>query len=370
MMWIHEYENWTAFTWDTEAIGQKLAKVRYLQGRLLGRMEGLGFDLRCEASLDTLTNDIVKSSAIEGEQLNRADVRSSLARHLGIEIAGMVPPKRDVEGIVEIMLDATQHYQQALTAERLCNWHCALFPTGRSGMYSITVGAWRSDVMQVVSGAIGRQKVHFEAPVADRLAAEMTAFLDAFNHISSLDPVLKAGIAHLWFITIHPFDDGNGRIARAITDMALAQADGSQERFYSMSMQIEAEHEDYYKQLEYQQRGSPDITQWLAWFLACLERAIHKADETLQLILYKAQLWDRINVQPVNERQTYIINRMLNDFKGHMNTSKYAKLTKCSNDTALRDINKLTKRGIFIQNQSGGRSTSYRLAVLEEIGGI
>ena len=369
-MWIHEYDNWTTFTWDSEAIGQKLAAVRHKQGRLLGRMEGLGFDIRQEASLDTLTNDVVTSSAIEGETLSRSDVRSSLAQHLGIERAGIKPPKRDIDGIVEIMLDATQNYTLSLTEERLFAWHSALFPTGRSGMHKITVGAWRTDAsgsMQVVSGAIGRQKVHFEAPSAKRLNVEMQAFLQAFNAPQAGDPVLKAGIAHLWFVTIHPFEDGNGRIARAIADMALTQADNTTERFYSMSMQIEAERKQYYEQLERQQRSSPNITEWLLWFLECLERAIHKAEETLQLVMYKANLWDQINKKLINERQQLIINRMLHQFQGHMNTSKYAKLAKCSNDTALRDIKKLVQRGILIQNTSGGRSTSYRLAAAEEV---
>jgi len=364
-MWIHEHKDWADFTWNADALASKLADIRHRQGRLLGRMEGLGFDLRREASLATLTNDIVKSSAIEGEILNAEEVRSSIARRLGIDIAGLIPASRDVEGIVEMMLDATQNFSKALTKDRLFGWHAALFPTGRSGMHRITVGGWRTPdagSMQVVSGPMGREKVHFEAPGADRLENEMAVFLAWFDQKSEIDPVIKAGIAHLWFVTIHPFEDGNGRIARAIGDMALARADGLPDRFYSLSSQIEGERKSYYDQLENQQRGTLDITDWLAWFLDCLGRAISNAETTLGRVLFKAQLWEKINQNPVNERQRLIINRMLeSDFKGHMNTSKYAKLAKCSNDTALRDIQELKARGVLIQNEGGGRSTSYRL---------
>ncbi len=364
-MWIHEHQNWQDFTWDAEALEAKLAGLRHRQGRLLGRMEGLGFELQCEASLSTLTNDVVKSSAIEGENLNPKEVRSSIARRLGFNIAGLIPANRDVEGIVEMMLDATQQFSKPLTKDRLFDWHATLFPTGRSGMHRITVGAWRTidaGPMQVVSGPIGKETVHFEAPGADRLDKEMQAFLAWFSNGDTIDPVIKAGIAHLWFVTIHPFDDGNGRIARAIGDMALARADGTQDRFYSLSSQIEAERKHYYNQLEKQQRATPDITNWLSWFLDCLGRAITNAETTLGKVLFKAKLWDSINQKPVNERQRRIINRMLEDgFEGFMNTSKYAKLAKCSNDTALRDIQELKERKIFIQNPGGGRSTSYRL---------
>ena len=371
-MWIHEYQNWPNFTWNVEALVSKLADIRHRQGYLLGQMEGLGFELKQEASLNTLTNDVVKSSAIEGENLNPEEVRSSIARRLGIERAGLIPVSRGVEGIVEIMLDATQQFSKPLTKERLFDWHAALFPTGRSGMYPITVGYWRgidSGPMQVVSGPIGREKVHFEAPNADRLENEMQAFLTWFEHGSAVDPVLKAGIAHLWFVTIHPFEDGNGRIARAIGDMALARADGVPDRFYSLSTQIESERKNYYLNLEKQQKSSLEITGWLTWFLDCLGRAISSAEVTLGKVLFKAQLWSRINQKPVNERQRLIINRMLeDDFKGYMNTSKYAKLAKCSNDTALRDILDLKDRNLFIQNPGGGRSTSYRLLGFEEAG--
>lgn len=364
-MWIHEHQNWPNFTWNAEVLTSKLADIRHRQGRLLGRMEGLGFDLKREACLITLTNDVVKSSAIEGETINPDEVRSSIARRLGIDIAGLIPASRDVEGIVEMMMDATQGFSKPLTKERLHDWHAALFPTRRSGMHRITVGDWRTidaGPMQVVSGPVGQEKVHFEAPSADRLKKEMERFLKWFEKKSDVDPVLISGIAHLWFVTIHPFEDGNGRIARAIADMALARADRIPDRFYSLSTQIESERKNYYDQLEKQQRSSLDITSWLEWFLDCLGRAVSSAEKTLNKVLFRAQLWNKINQNPVNDRQRIIINRMLEDnFKGHMNTSKYAKLAKCSNDTALRDIQDLKARDIFIQNPGGGRSTSYRL---------
>ena len=364
-MWIHEDHNWPDFTWDAGKLASKLAEVRHCQGRLLGRMEGLGFALKREANLITLTNDVVKSSAIEGENLNPQEVRSSIARHLGIDVAGLAPASRDVEGIVDMMLDATQQFPKPLTKERLFDWHATLFPAGWSGMRRITTGDWRTAAagpMQVVSGPVGRERVHFEAPNADQLEHEMRGFLEWFEDKSNVDPVLRAGIAHLWFVTIHPFEDGNGRIARAIADMALARSDGTADRFYSLSTQMESERMDYYAQLEKQQRGTPEITDWLEWFLDCLGRAINSAEVTLRNVLFKAQLWGKMNQQPVNERQRLVVNRMLDDdFEGHMHTSKYAKLAKCSTDTALRDIQDLKARGVFIQNPGGGRSTSYRL---------
>ncbi|MBS0290281.1 MAG: Fic family protein [Proteobacteria bacterium] len=364
-MWIYKHCDWPNFTWDAKRLSSKLAELRYKQGHLLGRMEGLGFELKREASLNTLTNDVVKSSAIEGENLNPIEVRSSIARRLGMDIAGLTPASRDVEGIVEMMLDATQKFSKPLTAKRLFDWHAALFPTGRSGMHSIIVGNWRDDSngpMQVVSGPIGHEKVHFEAPNSDKLKKEMSTFLLWFANQSDVDPVLRAGIAHLWFVTLHPFEDGNGRIGRAIADMALARADNISDRFYSLSTQFAHERKDYYNQLERQQKSTPEITGWLEWFLDCLGRAISNAEESLGKVLFKAQLWDKINQHPVSDRQRLIINRMLEDnFAGHMNTSKYAKLAKCSTDTALRDIQDLKSRGIFIQNPGGGRSISYRL---------
>lgn len=361
-MWIYNHKSWPEFTWDAKRLTSKLAEIRYQQGRLLGKMEALGFELKREASLNALTNDVVKSSAIEGEVLNPIEVRSSIARRLGMAFAGMRLANRDVEGVVEMMLDATQNFSKPLTQKRLFDWHAALFPTGRSGMH---VANWRDDKegpMQVVSGPIGREKVHFEAPSANTLKKGMTKFLSWFEKKDDIDPVLKAGISHLWFVTLHPFQDGNGRIGRAIADMALARAEKVPDRFYSLSMQFESERKDYYDQLERQQRSPPEITGWLEWFLDCLDRSISNAEVILSKVLFKSELWKKINQNPVNERQRHIINCMLeDDFKGHMNTSKYAKLAKCSKDTALRDIQDFKARGIFIQNPGKGRSTSYRL---------
>ena len=370
MTWIHQATDWPAFRWNNEVLTQKLAHIRHRQGRLLGRMESLGFDLRTEANLNTLTVEIVQSSAIEGEMLKSDEVRSSIARRLGSDIGGFIAVGRDVEGIVEVMIDATSQYSQPLTKDRLFGWHAALFPTGRSGMRTITVGDWRPEsagAMQVVSGPIGREWVHFEAPEATLIETEMNDFLAWFDDTVAIDPLIKAAIAHLWFITIHPFEDGNGRIARAIADMALARADGMSDRFYSMSAQIEAERKTYYQQLERQQRNSVDITEWLDWFLDCLGRALSTAETMLSAVLHKAEFWQLANRYGVNERQRLILNRMLDGFKGHMNTSKYAKLAKCSTDTALRDIRNLLNKGLLVQNPGGGRSTSYRLPEIEEL---
>lgn len=370
MPWIHEHPDWPHLTWDDSALTATLADVRHRQGRLLGRMESLGFDLRREATLNTLTADVVKSSAIEGEDLDREEVRSSIARRLGLDIAGLVPSSRHIDGVVEMMLDATQRYQEALTADRMFGWHAALFPTGRSGMHRITVGAWRpasAGAMRVVSSPIGKERVHFEAPSADRLDLETARFLHWFATATNIDPVLKAGLAHFWFVTIHPFEDGNGRVARAIADLALARADQSQNRFYSMSAQIEAERKDYYLQLERQQRSTPDVTRWLEWFLACLGRAIDNADTTLTGVLHKAGVWELANQRPINERQRKVVNRLLEGFEGFINTSKYARIAKCSNDTALRDIQELVAWRVLVQNPGGGRSTSYRVVSMDEL---
>ena len=369
-MWIYEHKDWPDFIWDEKSLSSLLARTRHQQGRLLGKMEALGFPIRQEASLDTLTADVVTSSAIEGEVLNRDEVRSSIARRLGIGLHSEVPVSRDVEGVVEMTMDATQKFDQELTEERLFGWHAALFPTGRSGMHRITVGAWRTEAvgaMQVISGPMGHEKVHFEAPHATALHHEMAQFLSWFEKAQPIDPVIEAGIAHLWFVTIHPFEDGNGRIARAIADMALARADGTSSRFYSMSRQIEQERKTYYTQLKRQQRGTPDITEWLVWFLSCLLRAIESAEDTLSAVLFKARLWEVINRRPVNDRQRKIINRMLDNFRGHMTTSKYARIAKCSPDTALRDVQDLVAREILVQNPGGGRSTSYRLITTDEL---
>lgn len=370
MRYIHEKPDWPELTWDGDFLAASLGTVRHKQGRLLGKMEALGFDLRAEASLTVLTTDVVKSSAIEGETLNPEEVRSSIARRLGLDAAGLPTAGRNVEGIVEMMLDATESFKENLTKERLFAWHAALFPTGRSGMMPIAVGAWRpkeAGEMQVVSGPFGHERVHFEAPQAERLESEMQAFIDWFNGPTSIDPVLKAGIAHFWFVTIHPFEDGNGRIARAIADMALARADGTKDRFYSMSSQIAAERKEYYQELEAAQRNDLNITRWLTWFLDCLGRAIDGADQALAAVLHKAMLWQRINRNPVNDRQRLVINRLLTDFQGFLTTSKYAKLAKCSPDTALRDIRELLDRGILLQNPGSGRSTSYQLADPENV---
>ena len=370
MTWIHQTPDWPAFFWDSAALSQKLADVRHRQGRLLGRMESLGFKLRTEANLKTLTVNIVKSSAIEGETLSPDEVRSSIALKLGIDLDNATAISRNVEGIVEVMMDATRNYYQPLTKERLCGWHAALFPTGWSGLRRITVGDWRPEsagTMRVVSGPIERERIHFEAPNVLQIESEMQAFLDWFEDTTDIDPFVKAAIAHLWFVTIHPFEDGNGRLARTIADMALARADNTSDRFYSMSAQIEKERKVYYAQLEQQQRRSTDITGWIDWFLDCLRRAIDAAEAILETVLYKAAFWKMANRQPINQRQRLVLNRLLDGFKGYMNTSKYAKIAKCSTDTALRDIRVLLTHGLLIQNASGGRSTSYRLPTAEEL---
>ncbi|CDZ74046.1 Filamentation induced by cAMP protein Fic [Neorhizobium galegae bv. orientalis] len=363
--YIHQRKDWPKFHWNNGALAGQLAAVRHRQGRLLGRMEALGFDLRAEAVLQTLTEDVLKSSEIEGELLDKEQVRSSIARRLGMDIGALAPVDRNVEGVVEMMLDATQNYQAPLSDERLFAWHAALFPTGRSGMTRIIVGQWRNEAsgpMQVVSGPAGREKVHYEAPIAGRLVTEMAALIDWFNGDLGLDPVLKAAIAHFWFVTIHPFDDGNGRIARAIADMALAQSEGSQQRFYSMSAQIRLERRDYYAILERTQKGDLEITEWLQWFLTCLDRAFDGAEQILANVFRKARFWEMIAGETISERQRKVINRLLEGFDGKLTSSKWAVLTKTSPDTALRDINDLVARGILVKDESGGRSTSYSLA--------
>jgi Fic family protein len=363
-LYVHELKDWPGFRWSIEKLAEPLVSVRHRQGRLIGHMEGLGFDLRQEAVFETLTTDVLKSSEIEGEKLDAEQVRSSVARHLGIDISGLKPADRNVEGVVEMMLDATRHYDQPLSSKRLFAWHASLFPTGYSGMAKIKTGGWRDDStgpMQVVSGPMGRERVHFEAPKAGRVAGEMKLFLEWFEGRETIDPVLKAGLAHLWFVTIHPFEDGNGRIARAITDMALARSENSPQRFYSMSAQIKQEHKAYYEILESTQKGSMDITAWMGWFLGCLGRAIDGAQITLKAVLDKARFWERVKDVPLNDRQRSMLHRLLDGFEGKLTSSKYAKLTKCSQDTAHRDILALVERGILRQNAEGGRSTSYSL---------
>ncbi|MBI1330188.1 MAG: DUF4172 domain-containing protein [Alphaproteobacteria bacterium] len=363
--YIHDLPNWPEFHWDAEKITERLASVRHRQGRLVGRMEALGFTLRAEAQLETLTEEVIKSSEIEGESLERDQVRSSIARRLGMDIGALTPADRNVEGVVEMMLDATQNYGRLVDDERLFAWHAALFPTGRSGMTKIKTGAWRGDAagpMQVVSGAIGHERVHYEAPEASRLDTEISAFLHWFNDRQPVDLVLKAGIAHLWFVTIHPFDDGNGRIARAIADLMLARSEKCPQRFYSMSAQIREERKAYYDILEATQKGDLDITAWLDWFLGCLGRAFDGAEAILAAVMKKARFWEVHAGQSFNDRQRLVINRLLNGFQGKLTSSKYAQLAKCSQDTALRDIDDLLKRGVLSKEPGGGRSTSYALS--------
>lgn len=363
-MYIHDRKRWPHLTWDQESLAGLLAEVRHLQGRLLGRMEGLGFPLREEATLQTLTQDVIKTSEIEGEKLDAAQVRSSIARRMGLDIGALPQIDRNVEGIVEVMLDATSKYDAPLTQERLFAWHAALFPTGRSGLQRITVGGWRTEAsgpMQVVSGPYGREKIHYEAPVHDRLKKEMERFLRFFNSPSDTDFVIKSAMAHFWFVTIHPFDDGNGRIARAMADSVLARSEKSSQRFYSMSSQIQRERKAYYDVLERCQNGPLNITPWIEWYLHCLKHAIAASEETLEVVLGKARFWKAHAGQSLNERQRALISRMLDGFEGKLTSSKWARLAKCSQDTALRDISDLMGRQILAKEEAGGRSTSYQL---------
>ena len=365
--YIYQQDQWPNFYWDQKTLFKILTEVRHRQGRLLGMMEGLGFSLQEEATLQTLTQDVLKSSEIEGEVLNAEQVRSSIARRLGMAVIGLVPSDRNVDGVVEMMLDATQRYLEPLSEERLFGWHSALFPTGRSGMYKIVVGNWRKNTkdspMQVVSGAMGKEKVHFEAPDSDLLSKEMEVFINWFNTEIDVDPVLKAGVAHLWFVTIHPFDDGNGRIARAITDMQLARADTTAKRFYSMSAQIRTERSTYYNMLEKTQKGKLDITEWLLWFLSCFDRALSNTDQTLATVMRKAKFWENPATLSLSDRQRLMLNKLLDGFDGKLNSSKWAKIAKCSQDTAIRDIQDLIERGILKKEAAGGRSTSYALNI-------
>jgi Fic family protein len=361
---IHEQVNWPNFTWENAEIINLLSEARNLQGRLIGKMESLGFDLINEAMLDTLTLDVIKSSEIEGEYLDPDQVRSSIARRLGMEIAGSVESDRNIDGVVEMMLDATQNCFEPLTAERLFDWHAALFPTGRSGMYKITVADWRKDTtgpMQVVSGALGKEKVHFQAPDSSLVEKEMNLFLDWFNNNLKIDLVIKAAIAHLWFVTIHPFEDGNGRITRALSDMLLAQSDKSNQRFYSMSAQIRIERKKYYETLEQTQKGNLDITEWIKWFLNCLINALKSTDSVLVRVLFKADFWAKHANTLINERQKKLLNMLLDGFDGKLTSSKWAKIAKCSKDTAIRDINDLIDNNILQKEAAGGRSTNYEL---------
>lgn len=363
--YLHELPNWPQMTWGDDRVLPLLAAVRFRQGRFLGRMEALGFPLQEEAAFLTLTEDAIKTSDIEGEKLSRDDVRSSLARRLGLDIEQRHPTNRDADGIVAMLLDASLYYEQPLTDERLFQWHAGLFPSGRSGFSRITTGAWRTGPMQVISNPYGRERIHFEAPSPDRLEAEMAAFLIWLDEADNFEPVLRAAIAHLWFVTIHPFEDGNGRTARAITDLCLARSEQSSLRFYSMSSQIQRERASYYDILETTQRGTLDITDWIVWFLDCLGRAIDAAATTLDAVLAKDQFWRMLRGQPLNDRQRLMLNRLLDGFEGKLTTSKWAKIAKTSPDTALRDISDLVERGILVKDASGGRSTSYSLSLPE-----
>ena len=366
--YIHELPDWPKFRWDDNRLAATLAAVRHQQGRLIGRMEALGFTLRQEAVLEALTEETVKSSEIEGEKLDVAQVRSSIARRLGMGVGGADTVDRRVEGVVDMMLDATRNFEHPLTAERLWSWHSSLFPTGRSGMRKLRAAAWRDDStgpMQVVSGPVGRERVHFEGPAAERVDREMSVFLQWFNGSAGVpvaDEVLKAGLAHLWFVTIHPFDDGNGRIARAIADLELARSEHSPQRFYSLSAQIRRERNDYYEVLERTQKAAMDVTPWMEWFVGCLGRAIGGAETTLAAVLRKARFWQGVHGIPINERQRVMLNRLLDGFEGKLTTSKWATLAKCSSDTALRDVLDLVERGVLVRNPGAGRSTNYALA--------
>jgi Fic family protein len=362
--YIYQLRDWPNFSWDNDLLVFLLGKVRNMQGKLVGKMESLGFDLQNEAILETLTLEVLKSTEIEGEFLNPDQVRSSIARRLGMNISGLIDSDRHVDGIVDLMLDATQNFSKPLTDDRLFGWHSALFPTGRSGLYKITVGEYRKDStgpMQVVSGALGQEKVHYQAPAASLLEKEMNKFIRWFNDEEQIDPVLKAAVAHLWFVTLHPFEDGNGRVARALTDMLLARSDGSSQRFYSMSAQIRLERKGYYSILEKSQKDDLDITDWLNWFLLCLLNALESTDKVLAKVLYKAQFWNKHSVIALNDRQRLMINKLLDDFFGKLTSSKWAKMSKCSADTSLRDIQDLIRKGILRKESSGGRSTNYEL---------
>lgn len=362
--YIYQKENWTDFLWDNAIVSAVLGDVRLLQGKMLGQIHSLGFSSKEEKKLEMLTLDVLKSSEIEGETLNYEQVRSSVARRLGINTAGLVTSPRDVEGVVEMMLDATQNYSEPLTEDRLFGWHAALFPTGYSGMHKITVARYRTEEMQIVSGAMGKEKVHYEAVAATDVEKEMKLFLDWFNDDTiQIDPVLKAAIAHFWFIIIHPFDDGNGRIARAISDRMLARSESSKERFYSLSKQIMAERNDYYAVLKKTQHNN-DITDWLVWFLNCLKTALLETENSMQNILLKTEFWEKHKAVLINERQRLMINKLFDDFYGKLTTSKWAKITKTSTDTALRDIKDLMEKGILQQEEAGGRSVNYSLIKL------
>jgi Fic family protein len=363
-MYLYNNKNWPIFEWNSEKLLPLLSYVRNRQGKLIGKMAALGFELRNEANLEILTQEIIKSTEIEGEILDREQVRSSIARRLGLDISGLVYSERNVDGIVDLMIDATKNFDKELNKERLFSWHAALFPTGQSGMYKIITGQWRDDStgpMQVVSGALGKEKVHYQAPPAAQIENEMRILLDWFNLEQNIDLVLKAAIAHLWFVTIHPFEDGNGRISRALSDMLLARSDEQSYRFYSMSTQIRKERNSYYDILEKTQKSGLDITNWIEWFLNCLLHAIENSEKLLEKIIYKHYFWLKHSKININDRQRKILNMLMDDFEGVLNTTKWAKIGKCSQDTALRDIQDLIEKGILIKSEQGGRSTNYEM---------
>ena len=361
MRYIHDYENWWQFRYDSQQIVNVLGRIRAKQGALIGRMLSLGFDSQDEAILSNMSLELVRSSEIEGKELNLEEVRSSIARRLGLETAGLVPVSRYVDGIVEMQLDATQNYAEILTQDRLFGWHNVLFPTGMSGLYRIDVGKYRSGEMQIVSGAMGKEKIPYQAPSSERVHVEMERFIDWVNNSDDVDAVLKASIAHLWFVSIHPFDDGNGRIARALTDMLLARSENSRKRFYSISAEIKVLQKGYYEVLERTQRGNGDITEWILWFLFCFEQALDSSENTLSSVMYKAEFWERNRDIPFNVRQRKLLNMQFDGFDGKLTSSKWAKIAKCSPDTALNDINDLIAKGILKKTDAGGRSTNYIL---------
>jgi Fic family protein len=362
--YLWQASDWPSWRYDLAALAQSLADVSRAQGLLMGRVADVGMALRDQASLSALTEDVIKTSEIEGEQLNVKSVRSSIARRLGVDIGALAPVDRHVDGVVEMVLDATANCNAPVTRDRLFGWHAALFPTGHSGLVRINVGAWRDDAtgpMQVVSGPLGRQRVHFEAPPAERLQSETDRFINWANSASNEPPLIKAGLAHLWLVTLHPFDDGNGRIARAVGDLFLARADGSPQRFYSLSAEIQRQRKAYYDILERTQKQSLDVTEWLAWFLETLHRAVDQAQHSLDAVLARTRFWQRRVTTPLNERQVKLVNRLMDGFEGKLTSSKWAAIAHCSPDTALRDITELLARGLLRKSDSGGRSTSYEL---------
>lgn len=361
MLYIHDQENWWQFRYDSHAIMKELGRVRAKQGNIIGRMLSLGFDSQDEAVLSNISRELIRSSEIEGEKLNFDEVRSSIAIRLGIGTAGLVPVSRYVDGIVEMQLDATQNYNKPLSDDRLFGWHNVLFPTGMSGLYRIDVGKYRNGDMQVVSGAMGFEKVHYQAPAAERVPIEMKRFITWINNYNDIDSVLKAAIAHFWFVSIHPFDDGNGRIARALTDMLLARSENCSKRFYSVSAEIKVLQKEYYEILERSQRGDGDISEWILWFLSCFEQALDSTEKTLSSVLRKAEFWERNRNISFNERQRKLLNMQFDGFFGKLTTGKWAKIAKCSTDTALNDIKDLLAKEILQKNGEGGRSTNYTL---------